>query len=187
MINLCLHDSKPFTVVLIHHGEEALGELAEPYRIGTTARIIQAQRLPDGRMNIVAVGEERVRIVSLERDLQPYLVGYLNPFPLQPSSPDLILKEGSRLATLFDRYMRIASQGSTEQIDIYQLADEPASLAYAAAAMLQISNSKKQEILSLEEDLDLVQGMIAIFRQEIALLQVMLRKGPELEGGFSAN
>jgi len=41
MINLCLNEHRPFGVVLIRHGQEALGPLAEPYRIGCTADIIR--------------------------------------------------------------------------------------------------------------------------------------------------
>ena len=187
MIDDCIHLSKPFVVALISQGAEALKELAEPYGIGTTARITQVQRLVDGRMNIVAVGEKRVRIMAIEKDLQPYLVGDIRPFPLLTSSPDDVQAEAKRLSQWIERYMELLSAGNEEKVEISKLAAAPVELAYTTASMLQISNAQKQEILSLESDLELLQRMNMILRQEYALLKATLSKGGELERGFSTN
>ncbi len=48
MINLCLQEQRPFGVVLIRNGMEALGPLAEPFHIGCTAEIAHVERLEDG-------------------------------------------------------------------------------------------------------------------------------------------
>src|SRR3990172_3261195 len=73
MIGRCLEQRAPFGVVLIRSGEE-VGGPAEPYDVGTTARIVRVQRLEDGRMNLVALGERRFRIVHLDRS-EPHLSG----------------------------------------------------------------------------------------------------------------
>ncbi len=75
MINLCLDKHRPFGIVLIREGMEALGPLAEPYRIGCTAHIVHIQRLEQDRMNIVAIGQERFEIQSLDFLAIPYLAG----------------------------------------------------------------------------------------------------------------
>ena len=75
MVNACLQEQRPFGIALIERGAEALGPLAEPYPIGCAARVVQVQRLEQGRMNIVALGGERFRILSLDRQSHPYLVG----------------------------------------------------------------------------------------------------------------
>ena len=74
MIDYCLKENSTFGVSLIHRGSEAFGPLAEPHKIGCTARIIEVQPLDDGRLNIVTVGERRFRIHSLNFDM-PYLLG----------------------------------------------------------------------------------------------------------------
>ena len=53
MISRCVEEKVPFGVVLVRSGEE-VGGPAEPYDVGTTARVARLQRLPDGRMNLVA-------------------------------------------------------------------------------------------------------------------------------------
>src|SRR3990172_4652529 len=73
MIGRCIERRSPFGVVLIRSGEE-VGGPAEPHDVGTTARIAQVQRLPDGRLNLVAFGGRRFRILALDTS-QPYLQG----------------------------------------------------------------------------------------------------------------
>jgi len=73
MIGECLEGDRLFGVVLIRNGSEALGPLAEPHTVGCTARIMEAQPLEEGRMQITTIGERRFRIHSLNYNL-PYLV-----------------------------------------------------------------------------------------------------------------
>lgn len=187
MIDDCIHLSKPFVVALIRHGAEALGDLADPYLVGTKARITQVERLVDGRMNILAMGEERVRILAVDREMQPYLVGDIRPFPLVTPSPDEVEREARVLTRWIERYMDLLAMGNDEKVEISRLAEAPIGLAYTTASMLQISNLQKQEILSLESDLELMQRMNMILRQEYALLKATLSKRGELQRGFSTN
>src|SRR4029450_7854046 len=73
MVGRCLEEERPFGVVLIRTGQEGGGP-AVPHRVGTTAEIATAKHLDDGRMNLLVVGQERVRIRELVRQ-EPYLVG----------------------------------------------------------------------------------------------------------------
>ncbi len=73
MVNLCLERNSPFGVLLIRSGSEA-GETAEPFEIGTTARIVRVQHLDAGRMNLICLGEQRFRL-SRQVSETPYLVG----------------------------------------------------------------------------------------------------------------
>src|SRR5205814_5524803 len=58
MIGRCLEEERPFGVVLIQSGPE-VGGTAVPHRVGTTAHIAAVRRLDDGRMNLIAIGQER--------------------------------------------------------------------------------------------------------------------------------
>jgi Lon protease-like protein len=59
MIRRCLDESQPFGVVLIQRGQEAEGPLADPVRVGCTARITEVTPLEDGHMNLIALGDDR--------------------------------------------------------------------------------------------------------------------------------
>ena len=73
MIGDCIDREVPFGVVLIREGPE-VGGPAEPFRIGTSARVTQVQRLEEGRMNLLALGERRFDLVEIVQQ-EPHMVG----------------------------------------------------------------------------------------------------------------
>lgn len=75
MVGHCLETGSPFGVVLIRDGREVGPDAGHIADVGTTAAIRQAGRYPDGRLDIVTVGEQRFRIRSVDRTGAPYLVG----------------------------------------------------------------------------------------------------------------
>src|SRR5437773_5641479 len=90
MIGECLEADRCFGVCLIRYGSE-VGGPAEPYLVGTQAEILAVRRLPDGRMNLVAAGRRRFRVVEITR-WQPYILGevaYLADDPATSAAGDL--------------------------------------------------------------------------------------------------
>jgi uncharacterized protein len=75
MVGHCLETGSPFGVVLIREGREVGSDAGSLADVGTTAAIRQAGRYPDGRLDIVTVGEHRFRVRSVDRSAAPYLVG----------------------------------------------------------------------------------------------------------------
>ena len=73
MLKRCLDGDRRFGVALIKSGPE-VGGPAEPHDVGTVARIERVRDEEMGAIPIFARGEERFRIVSLDRS-QPYLIG----------------------------------------------------------------------------------------------------------------
>lgn len=63
MIANCMRENSLFGVVLIHKGEEALGE-ADIHSVGTTATINDWQHRADGLLGITALGMERFQILT---------------------------------------------------------------------------------------------------------------------------
>ena len=76
MISNCIERKTPFGVLLIKEGREAGGP-AEPFRIGTTARITQNTQLEGGRLNILTIGEKRFELVEILSST-PFMVGNLS-------------------------------------------------------------------------------------------------------------
>jgi Lon protease-like protein len=90
LVRECLDEGEPFGIILIREGVE-VGGPAVPHPVGTTARIRDVSRLPDGRLQVEAVGERRFRILALFDD-RPYLsaeVEYPVDDPSEPSSEQL--------------------------------------------------------------------------------------------------
>ena len=74
MIGRCIDDGEPFGVVLIRDGREVGADDVRLADVGTTAVIREAERLPDGQMEILTVGGQRFRIHRVERSAASYLV-----------------------------------------------------------------------------------------------------------------
>lgn len=73
MIGRCVERHDPFGVVLIRQGREVGSGNTRLADIGTIARIRQASRYADGRMDVVTVGGRRFRIDELHAAREPYL------------------------------------------------------------------------------------------------------------------
>ena len=76
MVQRCLEGDSEFGVALIKTGVE-VGGSAEPYPVGTVARIVDVKRADDGRMNIIVRGGERFRIEMVTQDT-PYMEGLVS-------------------------------------------------------------------------------------------------------------
>src|SRR5688572_9527850 len=68
MVRDCMRDSAAFGVVLIRSGQE-VGAVTSAADIGTSARIIDFNSLPDGLLGISCIGEQKFRVES--RRVQP--------------------------------------------------------------------------------------------------------------------
>lgn len=178
MIEFCLEKDNTFGVVLIRHGSEALGPLAEPHSIGCTARIIEVQPLSAGRMNITIVGKRRFRIHSLNHDL-PYLVGEVEFYPLPAEDPEILIPAAVRLAPKVQQYMRLLNEIEKVNSDPHNLPQDPLLLAQLAAALVQMPPVEKQELLKSASALDLLESTTQIYRREIAFLRAIIDHGKD--------
>ena len=175
MIQECLPTGKPFGVVLIREGEE-VGETAEPYDVGTTARIVQVEPLPDGRMNILCVGEARFRIRQTHAD-RPYLRGSVVLWPWAPADAAVVQPIVDDVRVRLMRYLGILAELTESRIEI-KLPDEPAGLGNTAAAVLQIEPVEKQELLATASITELLQQIDRLLRREIRGLRILQASRP---------
>lgn len=145
MIGFCLERGSPFGVVLIRSGNE-VGEVAEPFEVGTTARIARVQRLDEGRMNLVCLGERRFRVLRRVSDT-PYLVGEVEPLASivddDPDLPDL----ADTVAALFAEYYRLYLAVSNQWTRQIGMPGAPEELADFVASRMAVSVWTKQRLL----------------------------------------
>lgn len=68
LVSECLEANEPFGVALIRGGYEVGDDSADAYPVGCTARIVTATPSGGGRLMISTRGEQRFRIVEMQRD-----------------------------------------------------------------------------------------------------------------------
>ena len=186
LIGNCLQERRPFGVVLIKKGREALGPLAEPHLVGCTAYVSQVERLEQGRMNIGAIGRERFRINSLDQSL-PYLLGQVERFPIGDLNRAEQKLAADRLRPWVIRYLAILPEVEDLTIEPRLLPADPILLAYLAATLLQVPVEQKQSLLVAKQALPLLEELHELYRREIALVKVMREQQVVDEGFFSLN
>jgi len=149
MIGDCLEQDRPFGVVLIREGSE-IDESAEPYLVGTSARVVEHKPLPDGRVDLVAVGERRFRVRRFDRS-KPYLVGYVEPIvEMEWSESNQNRGLLSRAKEAFEFHLRSIFGRQDVNITV-QFPDDPVALSFAIAGFINMPTIAKQRLLELTD------------------------------------
>ena len=91
---------KQFGVVAVREGWTADDEATGLHRVGCTAELLDARRLPDGRFDIVTRGVRRFRLLRVDPDARPYLTGAVEYVPDRPDDApaDLLALAGAARA-----------------------------------------------------------------------------------------
>lgn len=136
---LLVREGHDFGVVLIRSGLEVehAGQ-AEPrlHEVGTRATLVRVEALPDGRYHVLARGQERFRIVSLDHS-RPYLTAEVNNIA-SPRS-----KEPERLRRLIGAYLEARGVKAELQEALAMFG----RLAWLAGAVLEAEPAKRQQLL----------------------------------------
>lgn len=187
MIRDCIDQSRPFGVVLIRPGTEALGPLAIHYDMGCTAKIVQVQKLKEDRMNIVTVGRERFRIIKYRHE-HMYLSADVKITPFEMPHIKSLLRLGEELRPWIQYYLKLLSLFSESEFESDFLPESPLPLALTGAQLLQIETYEKQPLLAAKDAVDLLRQLLRLYRRETALIRHMLESDvQELFGDFSLN
>lgn len=188
MINECMDQDKLFGVVLIQSGQEALGALPKPHDIGCTAQIGDVQKLPFGRMNIVATGQQRFRINQITHEY-PYLLGDVDFFTPSYDKPNVTDYLSDRLRPLVISYLKILSEVGEIQFNPAHIPHDAMSLAHIGAILLQSENDQKQRLLEADTTSLLLRQLVEIYELETKLLEIRTSP-PDADfdiGPFSSN
>ena len=178
LVQRCLDEQMPFGVVLIAKGQEALGPLPEPRDIGTTAKISYLEPLGDGRSNLLAIGDRRFRILEVIGGHQ-YLMARAEYIDIPVHEPQTSEDRARTLRPLLSRYLTALADLDLWRDGTFELPREPMALAFMAGAVLQIPTEKKQALLELPDAAHLFQDLHRTLHHEIALLNLLARRGLE--------
>lgn len=187
MIRRCLDGERVFGVLLIAEGKE-VGDPAEPFEVGTTARIVQTDSLPDGRYNLLTLGERRFRLRELRQD-RPYLLGRVEYLPEAEMDPAALDATANQVRDLFAEYVQMLLKLLKQEPAVPTLPAAADELAHYVASKLQVEPREKQRLLELPSPLARLEAEINILKRERQLLDqwaAMRMQGPQ-GPGFSRN
>lgn len=166
-------------IVLIHQGLEALGPLPEPYRVGMLARMVEYETLPDGRMNITVMGIDRFNILDIDTVSQPFLLGTVETSPIELPRMIQVHRKARQLSREILAYLKELSRDNTDEIDVSNFSppDDPMSLVFLGASLLQIPPTEKQPILEAPSVFDMMDIVERLYRRENGLMRTINATG----------
>ena len=182
MISDCIDRDAPFGVLLIKEGLEAGGP-AEPFRIGTTARITQNTQLEGGRLNILTIGERRFELVDIVSST-PFMVGnvrFLTEDRGEVSEHLLIeireeyetfLKQLATVAGGWNRTIEVPTDSSTLARDVIA----------TMASSIELSTSLRQEILEDPQVKRRLDRLLPLLKQGNELMQEKVEDSNPFKG-----
>jgi Lon protease-like protein len=171
MINECYEQKRPFGVVLVRPDSEHLKE--EPYSVGTMAEIEVLDRLEDGRMNLIARGLQRFRILDQHRQ-KPYLSGLVEVFEDRVVQDQTLTIYANQARELFHAYLQILLEVVGKEDIEFDLPTAPEGLSHFIAYFLDVRNERKQQLLELTSTAQRLEEEIYILRHEVPIMRQML-------------
>jgi Lon protease-like protein len=145
MVGRCMGEGGEFGVVLITRGEES-GAIAAVAEVGTTARIVDFNTLPDGLLGLMCRGARRFRLHSRRQQGDGLHVGTIEWMADAPPSP--LALEHRPVARLLQRVLQ--ELGVTAQLLEINL-EEAGWVANRLAELLPLERSMQQELLELDD------------------------------------
>jgi ATP-dependent Lon protease len=144
MMNTILQSDRRFGVLMVDPTDKSVAN------VGCCAEVIHYQRLPDDRMKIMAVGQQRFRILEFVRE-KPYYVGLVEWIEDRPTDRDL-----RALSTGVDQLLRdvvhISAKLTGQEIELPDdIPTLPTELSYWVAGNLKGAALEQQALLEVQD------------------------------------
>ena len=145
MMNTILESDRRFGVLMF---DPATGEIAN---FGCCAEIIKFQRLPDDKMKMITLGQQRFRLLEYVRE-KPYRVGLVEWVEDKPSQNDL-QPMATKVETLLRNVVSLSAKLNNQKIDLPDdLPSIPTDLSYwIGSNLLRLPAYERQKLLEMQD------------------------------------
>jgi len=144
MMNTILESDRRFGVLMF---DPAQGTIAT---VGCCAEIIHCQRLPDDRLKMLTLGQQRFRLLEYVRE-KPYRVGLVEWIEDHPTDKDL-RPLANEVEQLLRDVVRLSAKLTDQNIEVPEdLPSLPLELSYWVASNLYGVASEQQALLELQD------------------------------------
>lgn len=144
MMNTILDSDRRFGVLMF---DPTQGQVAS---VGCCAEILHFQRLPDDRMKILTLGQQRFRILEYVRE-KPYRVGLVEWIEDLPPEED-IKPMATEVEKLLRNVVQLSAKLTDQKIELPEdLPSLPTELSYWVASNLYGVASEQQALLEMQD------------------------------------
>jgi uncharacterized protein len=170
----CLEQDREFGVVLIERGSEVGGGDTR-FSVGTSARIVRAGELDDGRWLLVARGTERLRVRDWLPD-DPYPRAVVEPLGERAGADGVTTV--AEVEALLRRVQALRAElgDPAAGVDV-TLADDPIQASFEAAALAGLGPLDAQRLLEADDAGERLTGLADALGEAVAVLEFRLSPG----------
>ncbi|GAC1458906.1 MAG: LON peptidase substrate-binding domain-containing protein [Chamaesiphon sp.] len=144
MMNTILESDRRFGILMF---DPVQGKVAG---VGSCAEIIHFERLPDDRMKILTLGQQRFRVLEYVRE-KPYRVGLVEWIEDRPTDTDL-RSLSVEVEQLLRDVVRLSAKLTNQDIELPEdLPNLPIELSYWIASNLYGVASEQQTLLEMQD------------------------------------
>jgi uncharacterized protein len=160
MIARCMREQAPFGVVLIQEGEEA-GDVASTAAVGSSARIVDFNKMPDGLLGISCVGERKFRVQRVWRAADGLNTGEVEWLTDEPAL--VIPAEHARLVG--------AARRALDELDehytfVEKKFDDASWVGSRLAELLPLHANDRQALLELDDPIQRLDALLAVIPED---------------------
>ena len=183
MINRCIDDSGPFGLVQSRAGAEQESE-ETIHRVGVSARVVQVERMDDGRMNILTAGESRFRVERFT-SRSPYWTADVEFFEDVEEPLEELQAAYEEVAALYRRAFEFGAKLRAVKPSDLVLPESAVGLSYMVAYVLDINPAEKQRLLEMVSTVERLESLQGHLRQAVTQLERQAAQkeiGPKVSG-----
>ncbi len=164
-------EPRRFGVIAIREGNETGADgLTALHEIGCTATLRRVAERDDGRFDLVTVGSDRFRLLSLDHS-RPYLQAGVDLLPEDTGDQAAAGQAAEAVRRAFRGYVDALAARRATQVSVPDLPREPIALSYLVAASIIADLPDRQALLAEPDALRRLTAERARLSRETAMLR----------------
>ncbi len=141
------------------------------FRVGTVARIARLLRIPDGTIQVIVQGLERIQIVDYVSE-EPFLTAHVRLAP-ETDATDVETEALKRNAiTLFQRLVSLVQYLPNELALAALNLEDPRQVVYLVASNVQMDLALRQQLLELDSVREKLEKLTTFLTRELEVLEL---------------
>ncbi|MFC2948503.1 endopeptidase La [Virgibacillus sediminis] len=158
-------------------------ETSDIYHVGTTAKVNQMIKLPNGTLRVLVEGLDRAQIIRYVEDEDEFLVEVekLEDIQGDPHEEEALMRS---LLSQFEEYIKISKKITQETLNTVTDIGEPGRLADIITSHLSLKVKEKQELLEMLDIKERLQHLVKLISNEQKVLDLEKKIGQRVKNSM---